>query len=82
MRNGSGIRALSIVAPAGDLVFGRVGGIVRNRLRSAVPSLSLVFEKSNKQLEQSSPAARSCLLNCGVEWLKTIRQRLDPSSRP
>jgi hypothetical protein len=66
MRNGSGTRALGIVAPAGDLVIRRVGGIVRNRVRSAVPSLSLVFEKSNQQLEQRSPAARSCLLNCGV----------------
>ena len=48
MRNGSGTRTLRVVAPAGDLAFERVGGIICNRVRSTVPSLSIVFGKSNE----------------------------------
>jgi hypothetical protein len=66
MGSGSGVLAAKIVVPAGSLAFEGIGTIVRSGLRTVVPSLSMDVGKSNKQLEQRSPAARSCLLNCGV----------------
>ena len=52
MRTGSGTLAATVAASAGSLGFERVGGIVRNRVRPAVPSLFIVFGKSNEALNQ------------------------------
>ena len=65
MNGGSGAVAATAVMALISLAFGRAGGIVHSRVRSAEASLSMMFGRP-KQLEQRSPAARSCLLNCGV----------------
>ena len=65
MNGGSGTLTATVVMASSSVAFGRAGGIGRGRVRSAEASLSMMFGRP-KQLEQRSPAARSCLLNCGV----------------
>jgi hypothetical protein len=57
MDSGSGTLAATAVMSAGRLAFQRVGGIVRSRVRSAEPSLSLVFGKPNQSMNQMAFAS-------------------------
>ena len=66
MGRGSGALAATIVVSASSLAFGRVGGIVRHRVRSAGASPSVVFGKSNQRLEQAASASLRRLLRRSV----------------
>ena len=66
MGRGSGALAATVVVSASSLAFGRVGDIDCSRFLSFIWSLCLVFEKSNKRLEQAASAALRRLLRRSV----------------
>ena len=75
MGRGSGALAATVVVSASSLAFGRVGDIDCSRFLSFIWSLCLVFEKSNKRLEQAASASlrrllrRSVLRTSGPDFL-------------
>jgi hypothetical protein len=57
MGRGSGALFATVVVSASSPGFERVGDIVCSRFRFLIWSLFIVFEKSNKRLEQSASAS-------------------------
>ena len=66
MGSGSGTLAAKVQASAGDLAFGRVGGIVRRRVLASVHLLSVMFEGPNKSMNQLAFASLRPLVMLGV----------------
>ena len=56
--NGTGAEAARLVAPAGDLVLGRVSGSSRGRGGRVMRSLSVISGKSNDRMQPSARGAR------------------------
>ena len=75
MGRGSGALFATVVVSASSLGFERVDDILCSRFRFLIWSLSIVFEKSNKRLEQSASASlrrllrRSVLRTSGPDFL-------------
>ena len=75
MGRGSGALFATVVVSASSLGFERVDDILCSRFRFLIWSLFVVFEKSNKRLEQAASASlrrllrRSVLRTSGPDFL-------------